>query len=68
MALEVPVMTTDPLASGAVPVPDPWRTAGPASRSPLLLAGGADEAFREGLRRATIAVEALVLPLDDERP
>ena len=31
-------------------------------------ASAADEAFRESLRRATIAAEALVLPVDDERP
>jgi hypothetical protein len=31
-------------------------------------ASAADEAFRESLRRATMAAEALVLPLDDERP
>jgi len=30
-------------------------------------ASAADEAFRESLRRATMAAEALVLPLDDER-
>ena len=31
-------------------------------------ASAADEAFRESLRRAAMAAEALVLPLDDERP
>jgi len=31
-------------------------------------ASAADEAFRESLRRATMAAEALVLHLDDERP
>ena len=31
-------------------------------------ASAADEAFRESLRRATIAAEPLVLPVDDERP
>ena len=31
-------------------------------------ASAADEAFRESLRRATMAAEALVLPPDDERP
>ena len=31
-------------------------------------ASAADEAFRESLRRATIAAEALILPVDDERP
>jgi hypothetical protein len=31
-------------------------------------ASAADEAFRESLRRATIAAEALVLPVDDEHP
>jgi len=33
--------TTDREASGAVPVSDPWHTAGPANRSPLMLAAGA---------------------------
>jgi hypothetical protein len=31
-------------------------------------ASAADEAFRESLRRAAIAAEALVLPVDDEHP
>ena len=31
-------------------------------------ASAADEAFRESLRRATMAAETLVLSLDDERP
>jgi hypothetical protein len=34
-------MTADPEASGAVPVSDPWHPAGPAGRSPLMLAAGA---------------------------
>ena len=33
--------TADPEASGAVPVSDPWHTAGPADRSALMLAAGA---------------------------
>jgi hypothetical protein len=34
-------MMADPEASGAVPVSDPWHPAGPAGRSPLMLAAGA---------------------------
>jgi len=34
-------MTTDPEASGALPVPDPWPTAGAAGRSRPMLAAGA---------------------------